>query len=53
MAEEEESYLGSFLRGELGLTSSFEPAKYMDALSVLENDASRLFRELSEIENGE
>ena len=53
VAEEEESYLGSFLRGELGLTSSFEPAKYMDALSVLENDASRLFRELSEIENGE
>jgi hypothetical protein len=29
------------------------PASYMDALSVLENDASRLFRELSEIENGE
>ena len=53
VAEEEESYLGRFLRGELGLTSSFEPAKYMDALSVLENDASRLFRELSEIENGE
>ena len=31
----------------------FVPASYMDALSVLENDASRLFRELSEIENGE
>ena len=53
-AEDEQSYLSRVLsNAELGLTSSFEPAKYMDALSVLENDASRLFRELSEIENGE
>jgi hypothetical protein len=54
VAEDEQSYLSRVLsNAELGLTSSFEPAKYMDALSVLENDASRLFRELSEIENGE
>ena len=39
--------------GDRYTSDRFVPAKYMDALSVLENDASRLFRELSEIENGE